>query len=100
MSIGAAMKHPLIHRSRLSSQLFKQSVGGLHVRVYGKGDVICKQGEHDHTAFYIESGSVNIYVSLRAPRTPSPRGPCSGWPNGSAPAAGSARRPPPAGTRG
>lgn len=48
--------------ARISSNFLKRSEGGVVRRLYRKGEVLCRQGEFGSTAFYIESGKVDIYL--------------------------------------
>jgi CRP-like cAMP-binding protein/formate hydrogenlyase subunit 6/NADH:ubiquinone oxidoreductase subunit I len=48
--------------ARISSNFLKRSEGGVVRRSFKKGEVICRQGEFGSTAFYIESGKVDIYL--------------------------------------
>lgn len=46
----------------VSSEFLKRSEGGIVVRQFAKGEMICRQGEFGSTAFFIDSGSVDIYI--------------------------------------
>lgn len=48
--------------SRISSNFLRRSEGGVVRRLYRKGEVICRQGEFGSTAYYIESGKVDVYL--------------------------------------
>lgn len=48
--------------ARISSNFLKRSEGGVVRRLFKKGEIICRQGEFGSTAFYIESGKVDIYL--------------------------------------
>lgn len=48
--------------ARISSNFLKRSEGGVVRRLYRKGEILCRQGEFGSTAFYIESGKVDIYL--------------------------------------
>lgn len=51
-----------IKNGRISPQFLKRSEGGVSVRQYQKGELICRQGEYGRTAFYINSGTVDVYL--------------------------------------
>ncbi len=48
--------------ARISSQFLKRSEGAVVRRKFNKGDILCRQGEFGSTAFYIESGRVDVYL--------------------------------------
>lgn len=48
--------------ARISSNFLKRSEGGVVRRLFKKGEVICRQGEFGSTAYYVESGKVDIYL--------------------------------------
>ena len=48
--------------AKVSSQFLERSAGGVVMRQYQKGEVICRQGEFGSTAFYIDSGKVDIFL--------------------------------------
>lgn len=57
---------PLIAISRVNFNFLERSRGGVAVRKFNKGEVICRQGQHGRTAFYIKQGKVNVYLELPA----------------------------------
>lgn len=48
--------------ARISSNFLKRSEGGVVRRLFKKGEIICRQGDFGSTAYYIESGKVDIYL--------------------------------------
>ena len=52
----------LLKESKISPQFLKRSEGGVAVKQFNKGEIICRQGRYGHTAFYIDSGKVDIYI--------------------------------------
>jgi CRP-like cAMP-binding protein/Pyruvate/2-oxoacid:ferredoxin oxidoreductase delta subunit len=48
--------------AKISSNFLQRSEGGVVRRLIKKGEVICRQGEFGSTAYYIESGKVDIYL--------------------------------------
>jgi CRP-like cAMP-binding protein/ferredoxin len=59
-------KLPPIQNGRISPQFLKRSEGGVSVHRFDKGQVICRQGEYGRTAFYINSGKVDVYLELQS----------------------------------
>jgi CRP-like cAMP-binding protein/Fe-S-cluster-containing hydrogenase component 2 len=57
----------LVKGNKISVSFLERSGNGVVVRRFKKGDVICRQGEYGRTAFYINSGKVDIFVNLPAP---------------------------------
>ena len=58
---AADMKqHPLWED--VSIEFLRRAEGGVVARSFKKGEIICRQGEFGSTAFYIDSGSVDIYL--------------------------------------
>lgn len=53
-------KMPLF--SRISAEFLKRSEGAVVLRQFKKGEIICRQGEYGSTAFWIDSGAVDIYL--------------------------------------
>src|SRR5688500_10352418 len=53
-------KIPLFEK--VSVEFLKRSEGAVVVRNFKKGEVICRQGEFGSTAYYIDSGSVDVFV--------------------------------------
>lgn len=49
---------------RISPAFLKRSEGAVWVKMYRKGEIICRQGEFGSTAFYIDSGEVDIYIDV------------------------------------
>jgi CRP-like cAMP-binding protein/Fe-S-cluster-containing hydrogenase component 2 len=54
----------LVKDNKISVSFLERSGNGVVVRRFKKGDVICRQGEYGRTAFYINSGKVDIFVNL------------------------------------
>ena len=54
----------LVRDNKISVSFLERSGNGVVVRRFKKGDVICHQGEYGRTAFYINSGKVDIFVNL------------------------------------
>lgn len=50
---------------RISPQFLKRSEGAVWVRSYRKGEIICRQGEFGSTAFYIDSGKVDVLLDVK-----------------------------------
>ena len=48
--------------SGINIQFLKRSEGAVVVRQFGKGEVICRQGEFGDAAFYIDDGEVDIFL--------------------------------------
>jgi len=48
--------------ARISSAFLQRSEGAVVRRSFKKGEIICRQGEFGSTAYYIESGKVDIYL--------------------------------------
>jgi CRP-like cAMP-binding protein/formate hydrogenlyase subunit 6/NADH:ubiquinone oxidoreductase subunit I len=48
--------------SKVSSQFLSRCSGAVVRREFNKGDVICQQGEFGSTAYYIVSGTVDIFL--------------------------------------
>src|SRR5262249_34421256 len=46
----------------ISPAFLERSLGGIRVRHYAKGDVICRQGEFGSTAYFITNGECNIFI--------------------------------------
>jgi CRP-like cAMP-binding protein/Fe-S-cluster-containing dehydrogenase component/ferredoxin len=46
----------------INREFLRRSEGAVAVRRFNKGDVICRQGEFGSSAFYVDSGSVSIYL--------------------------------------
>src|SRR5688572_27814051 len=46
----------------INREFLRRSEGAVAVRQYNKGDVICRQGEFGSSAFYVDNGSVSIYI--------------------------------------
>lgn len=61
----------ILKESKISPQFLKRSEGGVVVRQYNKGEIICRQGRYGHTAFYIDSGSVDIYLETSLAALPA-----------------------------
>ena len=58
---AAEMKaHPFWNE--VSIEFLRRAEGGVVVRQFDKGDVICRQGDYGSTAFYIDSGEVEIFL--------------------------------------
>ena len=50
---------------RISPQFLKRSEGAVWVRVFKKGEIICRQGEFGSTAFYIDAGKVDVLLDVQ-----------------------------------
>lgn len=48
--------------SGIAIEFLRRSEGSVVLRQFNKGEVICRQGEFGSTAYYIESGAVNIFI--------------------------------------
>lgn len=48
----------------ISPSFLKRSEGAVWVRMFKKGEIICRQGEFGSTAFYIDSGNVDILLDV------------------------------------
>jgi CRP-like cAMP-binding protein/formate hydrogenlyase subunit 6/NADH:ubiquinone oxidoreductase subunit I len=46
----------------VSIEFLRRAEGGVVVKYFKKGEVICRQGEFGSTAFYIDSGKVDIFL--------------------------------------
>ena len=46
----------------INREFLRRSEGAVAVRTFNKGEVICRQGEFGSSAFYVDAGSVNIYI--------------------------------------
>jgi CRP-like cAMP-binding protein/Fe-S-cluster-containing hydrogenase component 2 len=57
----------IVKGGKISLEFLKRSENGVVVKRFNKGDVICRQGEYGRTAFYINSGKVDVFVNLRTP---------------------------------
>jgi CRP-like cAMP-binding protein/Fe-S-cluster-containing dehydrogenase component len=55
---------PVLEASRVNYNFLKRSQDGVALRHFKKGEVICRQGEHGRTAFFVKSGKVNIYLNV------------------------------------
>jgi len=55
---------PVLEASRVNYNFLKRSQDGVALRKFNKGEVICRQGEHGRTAFFVKSGKVNIYLNV------------------------------------
>jgi CRP-like cAMP-binding protein/Pyruvate/2-oxoacid:ferredoxin oxidoreductase delta subunit len=60
LTVEQAKQLPLFEK--ISSAFLSRSMGGIVRRTFKKGEVICRQGEFGSTAFYIESGKVDVYL--------------------------------------
>ena len=47
----------------ISSEFLKRNVGGVVLRRYKKGEIICHEGEFGSTAFYILSGKCDVFIN-------------------------------------
>ncbi|HYF49776.1 MAG TPA: cyclic nucleotide-binding domain-containing protein, partial [Planctomycetota bacterium] len=47
----------------ISSEFLKRNVGGVVLRKYKKGEIICREGEFGSTAFYILKGKCDIFIN-------------------------------------
>jgi Fe-S-cluster-containing dehydrogenase component len=52
-----------VRDAKVSTAFLARFEGGIRLRHFKKGELIVEQGDHGHTAFYIDSGKVNIYLS-------------------------------------
>ncbi|HEY7115787.1 MAG TPA: cyclic nucleotide-binding domain-containing protein [Tepidisphaeraceae bacterium] len=57
---------PLLDVSRVNYNFLQRSQDGVALRRFGKDEVICQQGQHGRTAFYIKQGSVTVYLEQAA----------------------------------
>jgi CRP-like cAMP-binding protein/formate hydrogenlyase subunit 6/NADH:ubiquinone oxidoreductase subunit I len=62
LSVNDILNIPLMEKARVSSAFVSRSQGGIAVRRFRKGEVICRQGEYGRTAFYVTSGKVDVYI--------------------------------------
>src|SRR5688572_17781220 len=46
----------------INREFLRRSEGAVAIRTFNKGDVICRQGEFGSSAFYVDSGSVSIFI--------------------------------------
>ncbi len=59
----------------VSRPFLRSNIQAVKRRVYRKGEIICREGEYGSTAFFIENGSVDIYIRTPADRVENePRG--------------------------
>src|SRR5215471_18120194 len=49
--------------SQVSRKLLGDNEGAVVLRRYEAGDVICRQGDHGSTAFYVLSGSCDVFIT-------------------------------------
>lgn len=63
----------LFRKYKFSPEFLKRCAGGIVARQLNAGDAICEQGENGHTAFYIDQGSVNVFLRLVDSPKPKPR---------------------------
>ena len=47
----------------VSMEFLRRSQGSIVERRFKPGEIICRQGEHGHTAYLIEQGAVDIYLA-------------------------------------
>jgi CRP-like cAMP-binding protein/Fe-S-cluster-containing dehydrogenase component len=47
----------------ISSEFLKRNVGGVVLRRYKKGEIICREGEFGSTAFYILNGKADVFIN-------------------------------------
>ncbi len=73
LPLESMMNLPFIRGKNVSSAFLKRGVGGVRLRQFKKGEVIFRQNERGHTAFYIDSGKVDIYLES-ASEPPKQRG--------------------------
>jgi len=55
---------PVLELSRVNYNFLKRSQDGVALRHFKKGEVICRQGEHGRTAFFVKSGKVAVYLAV------------------------------------
>ena len=55
---------PLLSASRINYNFLKRSQDGVALRKFKKGEVICRQGQHGRTAFFIKQGAVTVYLEV------------------------------------
>lgn len=60
LSVAELKQVPMF--AKVSSAFLKRSEGCVVLREFKKGEIICRQGEFGSTAYYIDSGSVDIYL--------------------------------------
>ncbi len=81
VSIGDLLNHeiPEIREAfqGVSHAFLRSNIHAVKRRAFRKGDVICREGENGATAFFIEKGSVNIF--LRTPVEHVENQPSSGF---------------------
>ena len=46
----------------ISSEFLKRNVGGVVLRKYKKGEIVCREGEFGSTAFYLLSGKADVFI--------------------------------------
>jgi CRP-like cAMP-binding protein/Pyruvate/2-oxoacid:ferredoxin oxidoreductase delta subunit len=54
----------LVKDNKINVNFLERSGNGAVVKHFNKGEVLCKQGDYGRTAFYINSGKVEIFVNL------------------------------------
>jgi CRP-like cAMP-binding protein/Fe-S-cluster-containing dehydrogenase component len=47
----------------ISSEFLKRNQGGVVMRKYKKGEIVCREGEYGSTAFYILSGTADVFIN-------------------------------------
>ncbi|MDB5321670.1 MAG: cyclic nucleotide-binding protein [Phycisphaerales bacterium] len=65
---------PVLEASRVNYNFLKRSQDGVALRHFKKDEVICRQGEHGRTAFFVKSGKVSIYLNVAADAAAKPKG--------------------------
>jgi CRP-like cAMP-binding protein len=48
--------------AKISAEFLKRSEGAVVLRQFKKGEIICRQGDYGSTAFWVDSGSVEIFL--------------------------------------
>jgi CRP-like cAMP-binding protein/Fe-S-cluster-containing dehydrogenase component len=67
LSVQEMEELPFMKAAKVSKNFLRRLEGGVR-RVRAKaGDLICQQGQPGHTAYFIESGTANIYVNKEKP---------------------------------
>jgi CRP-like cAMP-binding protein/Fe-S-cluster-containing dehydrogenase component len=61
LSAQEMMEIPIF--KNISSEFLKRNQGGVVLRKYKKGEIICREGEFGSTAFYILSGKAEVFLN-------------------------------------
>lgn len=60
LQVEDLLKMPMF--AGISSNFLRRSEGGVVRKRYKKGQIICRQGDFGSTAYFIESGTVSVYI--------------------------------------